>query len=62
MQDSARYLEQAETVMRLAAKAESQAEKDVYISIAEGWRRLAAEAGRNESHVDPEPRSFRAAE
>jgi hypothetical protein len=62
VRDSAGYLEQAEMVMRLAAKAQSQAEKDVYISIAEGWRRLAAEADRNAGHVDEEPRSFRARE
>jgi hypothetical protein len=62
MRDSARYRDQAETVMRLAAKAGSQAEKDVYISIAEGWRKLADEAERNEGHTVPdEPRSFRSA-
>ena len=58
MKDSERYLAQADTVMRLAAKAESQAEKEVYLSIAEGWRRLAAEVQRNE--VPPEARSFKA--
>ena len=63
MKDSTRYREQAETVMRLAAKAGSQVEKDVYVSIAEGWRKLADEAQRNEGHtVADEPRSFRAAE
>ena len=46
--DSDRYRAQAEVVMRLAAKAGSQAEKEVYLSIAEGWRKLAAEALRNE--------------
>ena len=48
MRDSERYTSQAETVMRLAAKAGSEAEKAVYLSIAEGWRKLAAEAARNE--------------
>ena len=64
MRDSVRYREQAETVLRLAAKAASQAERDVYASIAEGWRKLADEAQRNEGHVRvaEEPRSFRAAE
>lgn len=63
MRDSARYREQAETVMRLAAKAGSQAERDVYVSIAEGWRKLADEAERNEGRkVATEPRSLRAAE
>lgn len=57
---SDRYRLQAEVVMRLAAKAESAAEKDVYLSIAEGWRKLAAEALRNERQdVAAEPRSFR---
>jgi hypothetical protein len=51
---------QAEVVMRLAAKAESAAEKEVYLSIAEGWRKLASEALRNElQDVPPEKRSFR---
>jgi hypothetical protein len=45
---SDRYRMQAEVVMRLAAKAGSSAEKDVYLQIAEGWRKLAAEALRNE--------------
>jgi hypothetical protein len=48
MRDSQRYEAQAETVLRLAARAESTAEKEVYLSIAEGWKRLAAEAARNE--------------
>jgi hypothetical protein len=30
----------------------------VYLNIADGWRRLAAEAARNEDRVDPEQRSF----
>lgn len=50
MRNSERYAEQAETVMRLAAKAESPAEREVYLGIAEGWRKLAAEAVRNERH------------
>lgn len=60
---SDRYRQQAEVVMRLAAKAESRAEKEVYLQIAEGWRKLAAEALRNERQDLPraarEPRSFR---
>lgn len=63
MRNSERYQSQAEAVMRLAAKAISPAEKDVYLSIAEGWRKLAAEARRNERHdeprAEPERRSFR---
>lgn len=60
LSDSDRYRMQAEVVMRLAAKADSSAEKDVYLSIAEGWRRLALEALRNERQdVAPERRSFR---
>jgi len=49
--------------MRLAAKADSPAEQGVYLSIAEGWRKLAAEALRNERQDLPqspkERRSFR---
>ncbi len=49
--------------MRLAAKAGSQTEKDVYLQIAEGWRKLALEALRNERQDMPraagEQRSFR---
>jgi hypothetical protein len=49
--------------MRLAAKADSPAEKEVYHSIAEGWRKLAAEALRNERQDLPraadERRTFR---
>ena len=57
---SDRYRMQAEVVMRLAAKAESPAEKDVYLSIAEGWRKLAVEALRYERQDIPqEKRSFR---
>jgi len=48
--------------MRLAAKADSPAEKEVYLQIAEGWRKLAAEALRNERQDLPraakERRSF----
>ena len=59
MRDSERYLIQAETVMKMAARAESPAERDVYLSIAEGWRKLAAEVQRNEPLL--EPRSFKPA-
>ena len=48
LRDSERYLAQAEQVARMAAKAESPAEREVYLSIADGWRKLAAEAFRNE--------------
>jgi hypothetical protein len=63
MRDSTRYREQAEAVLRMAATAASAAEKDVYLSIAQGWRKLADEARRNESHVrrPEEPRSFKEA-
>jgi hypothetical protein len=57
MKVSERYLAQAETVMRLAARADSPAEREVYLSIAEGWRRLATEVLRHE--VGPEARSFK---
>jgi hypothetical protein len=50
MRNSERYEEQAEAVMRMAAKAGSEAEREVYLNIADGWRRLAAEAVRNERH------------
>jgi hypothetical protein len=61
MRDSERYLVQAETVMRMAARAESAAEKAVYLSIADGWRKLAAEVQRNEPRDTPprETRSFK---
>jgi len=59
MMDSARYREQAEAVLRLAARAETRAERDVYLSIAEGWRRLAREAEGPQNRVSPEPRSFK---
>jgi hypothetical protein len=60
MRDSERYQAQAETVLRLAARAESAAERRVYQNIADGWKRLAAEAARNERREvrPPEPRSF----
>ena len=60
---SDRYRQQAEVVMRLAAKADSKAEQEVYLQIAEGWRKLAAEALRHELQDAPraaaERRSFR---
>jgi hypothetical protein len=58
MRDSERYEAQAQTVLRMAGRAGSPAEKQVYLNIADGWRRLAAEAARNEDRVDPEQRSF----
>jgi len=58
MRDSERYEAQAQAVHRMAARAGSPAEKDVYLNIADGWRRLAAEAARNEHRIDPEARSF----
>ncbi|WP_374472617.1 hypothetical protein [Phenylobacterium sp.] len=63
MRDSERYLAQAEAVARLAARAASPAEREVYLSIAEGWRKLATEAFRNERQDTgrpEEPRSFQA--
>jgi len=48
MRDSERYLSQAEAVLRMATRAGSPAEREVYETIAEGWRRLAGEARRNE--------------
>jgi hypothetical protein len=51
MRDSERYTAQADTVMRMAARAATEAERKVYESIAEGWRRLAAEARRNEERM-----------
>ena len=58
MRDSDRYMAQAETVARMAARAGSSPERQVYENIAEGWRKLAAEARRNERHeggVDDRP-------
>jgi hypothetical protein len=56
MRASQRYIEQAEAVARMAGKAASDAEREVYLSIAEGWRKLAAEASRSERRSDEEPR------
>lgn len=39
---------QADAVARMAARASSPEERAVYESIAEGWRKLASEAHRNE--------------
>jgi hypothetical protein len=67
MHDGDRYMAQAEAVLRLAARAGSAAERRVYETIAEGWRKLAVEARRNERHEgrgrrpDPERESFRQA-
>jgi len=60
MRDSERYEGQAETVLRMAARASSAAEKQVYLNIADGWKKLAAEAARNERQASrpPEQRSF----
>jgi len=52
MRDSERYIAQAEAVLRMAAGAASPAEKQVYQTIAQGWRKLAAEARRNEQRED----------
>ncbi len=64
MRDSERYLAQADAVARLAVRAESPTEKAVYLSIAEGWRKLAAEAMRNERQDNGrgDPERLRAAE
>jgi hypothetical protein len=65
MRDSERYLAQAEAVTRMAARSASPAEKEVYLNIAEGWRKLAAEVSRNERPHEPlgalreEARSFK---
>jgi hypothetical protein len=58
MRDSERYEAQARTVLKLAARAGNTPEKAVFLNIAEGWRRLAAEAARNEERVAEEPRTF----
>jgi hypothetical protein len=58
MRDSERYEAQAQVVLKMAARTGSPAEKQVYQNIADGWRRLAAEAARNEDRIEPEPRSF----
>lgn len=60
MRDSERYQAQAEAVLRMATRAGSPAERQVYQSIADGWARLATEAARNErrDRRPAEPRSF----
>jgi hypothetical protein len=62
MRDSQRYEAQAELVMRMAARAGSPAERQVFLNIADGWKKLAEEAARNERRRDgkrpPETRSF----
>ena len=55
MRDSERYIDQADAVTRMAGKAANEAERDVYMSIADGWRRLAAEASRSERRLLGEP-------
>ena len=49
-------------VMRMAARAESRAERQVFLNIADGWKKLAEEAARNERQSQgvrpPEERSF----
>ena len=60
MRDSERYQAQAQFVLRMAAKAETAAERGVYLQIAEGWKQLATEAARTErGNRPPEPRSFK---
>lgn len=65
MRDSERYMAQAEAVLQMANRAASPAERRVYETIADGWRKLAAEARRSERREDNakpvplEPRSFR---
>jgi hypothetical protein len=62
MRDSQRYEAQAQLVLRMAARAESPAERQVFLNIADGWKRLAEEAARNERQSEagrpPETRSF----
>ena len=62
MRDSRRYKAQAELVLRMATGAESAAERQVFLNIADGWKKLAAEAARNERRNEgnrpAEPRSF----
>lgn len=62
MRDSQRYQAQAELVLRMAVRAESAAERQVILNIADGWKKLAEEAARNERRNErsrpPEPRSF----
>ena len=60
MRDSERYQAQAQFVLRMAAKAETPAERSVYLQIAEGWKQLATEAAHLErGNRPPEPRSFK---
>jgi hypothetical protein len=65
MKDSERYLAQADAVLRMASRAGSAAEREVYETIAEGWRKLAGEARRNEKNdervrkMDSEGRALR---
>ncbi|MBU1378623.1 MAG: hypothetical protein KKE02_02485 [Alphaproteobacteria bacterium] len=60
---SDRDRQQADVVTRLAADAESSAERDVYLALAEGWLMLADEALRHERRDTPRAedghRSFR---
>jgi hypothetical protein len=62
MRDSRRYKAQADLVLRMATAAESDAERQVFLNIADGWRKLAAEVARNERRKEDnrpaEPRSF----
>lgn len=62
MRDSQRYEAQAQLVLRMAARAESPAERQVFLNIADGWKKLAEEAARNERQSEParphETRSF----
>jgi hypothetical protein len=62
MRDSERYQAQAQFVLKMAVRAGNAAEKQVYLNIAEGWKKLAAEAARherqNEGARPPEARSF----
>jgi hypothetical protein len=62
MRDSRRYEAQAQMVLRMAARAESPAERQVFLNIADGWKKLAEEAARNERQSEAnrpaEARSF----
>jgi hypothetical protein len=60
MRDSERYLAQADAVLRMAGRAGSAAEREVYETIAEGWRKLAGEARRNEKNDERMRQSGRA--
>jgi hypothetical protein len=59
MLDSERYEAQAREVLRMAKRSRNAAEKDVYLTIAEGWRKLAAEAARNEARAERRPMESR---